>query len=725
MPNYKTYINPIFEELGDITNFEKVVKETEILKEEYEYLEPVVQKLADEILQDYQRFEKLIEDIEKQLFEIDTTTGDDLSDAVSLYNQLLRQLELKVININLKLEKINSPYFGKIKFENSQRNITTYLGKFGFFDSKTKKVLITDWRAPIANLYYQNSGPCPNVSFQAPAGKQEGDLIQKRQFEISRGRINNLYDSKTGNVAADEFLLAQLKGRAGKKLADIVSTIQAQQNEIIREDINKTVIIQGVAGSGKTTILLHKIAFMLFKYQNEINPEKTIVIAPNKMFLDYISDVLPSLGIENLEHNTFLFWAKNILGWKDNYTISTQKEDLDIKKYKGSYNFKLLLEEYFESFEEDFLENIPSTMRYDISKRYYDLKKEHSNISMKERIELAVNYAASQKQFRKNLKEGFVAPVAGLKDQEKVINDYVKQKYNPYRIYKNMFRHIQKSKHITQEMLANIRSYNAKSLSSNSYKIEDLPAILWIYFQINGVRDYTQDCVLADEAQDLSPFQILILKEVAKNDNLVLAGDIAQSIIPPFYIQNWEEIINIFEKESHKKTSVSFHKLHRCYRTTVEIIDFANTVFKKHFPKEFTLPEAVLRHGEKVEYLDENNLIEKINLEFKKEIASLAIICKDVNHANKVYSGLMEKSSLITRQILNHEEDNYESGILVLPVEKAKGLEFDCVIIADMTQENYKLTELDIRLFYVGVTRALHKLYIHIPSQKEKSKLLT
>ncbi len=732
MFKYKKYINPLFEEIDDIKNFAKVDQSTSLLKEEYEYLMPIAYKIIEEVEKDYKNIVKLNEELERQIFEIQSSTGDDHSDAVSLYNQMLNQLEAKVLRMNLDLEKLNTPYFGKIKFQRDSDNkeITSYLGKFGLFDSKTNKMMVTDWRAPIANLYYQNSGPRNEVSFSTPSGVQTGDLTQKRQFEISRCRINNIYDAKTGNVAADEFLLSQLKERVGKKLQDIVATIQSQQNEIIREEIDKTIIIQGVAGSGKTTILLHKIAYLLFKYHEKIDPKRSLIIAPNKMFLDYISDVLPSLGIENLENNTFLFWAKNILKWDEKYSISGEKDDLIVKQLKGSYKFKLFLEEYFQTFEEDFLVNIPSTMRYDISEKYESLKKQNPNISMQERVDLAINYAAAQKQFRKNLSEGYVAPLEGIKDQVQIIQSYVKKKYNSYRIYKNMFNYVKKSKYFTDTELKKLQSYNKRVLNSKegftNYKTEDLPPILWIHFQIFGKTDHIKDCILADEAQDLSIFQILILKEVAKNGNLTLAGDLAQSIIPPFYIKSWEEVIETLKKED-EKLEISYHKLHRCYRTTIEIIEFANAVFKKHFPKEFVLPEAILRHGEPVEEIqtkNTNDLIKTINKEFDKNIASLAIICKDVYHANEIYQKLIQSKDKINRQIINHDEDNYESGLLILPIEKAKGLEFDSVIIAEMTDEKYKIDELDIRLFYVAVTRALHKLYIHTIKSKPRSKIL-
>jgi DNA helicase II / ATP-dependent DNA helicase PcrA len=710
------------------------------LYQEYPYLEDTAQILIAQILKEYANIEKLEEDIEKQIQIVESTTGDDKSDAVHEYNILLTKIQGDIDRINLKLDTLNSPYFGKILFNRiankkfPAREVTAYIGRFGIFDTKTNKMMVTDWRAPIANIYYQNSGPTKHLEFESPVGKQEGALDQKRQFEIHRARITNIYDAKTGNVAADEFLLSQLKGRVGKKLTDIVATIQSQQNEIIREEINKPIIIQGVAGSGKTTILLHKIAYLLFKHPKAIHPRRSIIIAPNKMFLDYISDVLPSLGIDSLEHNTFLFWAKKILGWDYKFTLSTVKDDLEIKEIKGSYKFKLFLEEYFATFEKDLLERIPSSMKYDISEKYYALKESHSNISMKERLDLSIDYAASQRQFNKNLREGYVAPVQGLNDKIKTIKDYVNKKYNPYKIYRHMFEYIEESKYFDKDTIKKLRKYHKKTLVSKGgftyYKMEDLPPLLWLHFELYGKTDHIKDYVLADEAQDFSPFQILILRSIAKRDNITLAGDLAQAIIPPFHIKNWEEIISMLEKEGLKNQELSYHQLHRCYRTTVEIIEFANKIFKKHFPKEFKLPEAVLRHGEKVEEIitnDENDLnplIKKINKEFEKDVSSVALICKDINHANELHRSLIKRKKDIKRQILGHDEDNYESGLMILPIEKAKGLEFDTVIMADMSEERYPVNELNIRLFYVGVTRALHKLYIHTTKSAKKSPLL-
>ena len=191
--------------------------------------------------------------------------------------------------------------------------------------------------------------------------------------------------------------MVQLQERIGKKLQDIVATIQAQQNDIIREDIDFPVVIQGVAGSGKTTILLHRLAYLFYTYSKKINDTNSLIIAPNQMFIDYVSDVLPNLGVRKVETLTYLFWAKKILEWDDYYTVSTEEENLEFKEFKGSRDFIKILDKYFYDFEENLLENIPSSMAEVIADRYHQLKEEYSDIDMIERVSLATEYAFAQK----------------------------------------------------------------------------------------------------------------------------------------------------------------------------------------------------------------------------------------------------------------------------------------------------------------------------------------
>ncbi|HCC67964.1 TPA: hypothetical protein DEP90_01995, partial [Patescibacteria group bacterium] len=232
MQEFKKYLNPFYKDIRQVQDFSDVKYKNKVEESEYPYLKKITKINAHSIEWLLPRLDKLTEELEDQIRIIEQETGDDKKDAKSVYNQILAEIQTTVDRINQDLIKVDSPYFGKIVFSpkdsKSNRKMCIYIGKFAVVDKKSHLPLIVDWRAPIANIYYQNSGPTKNVEFIAPAGKRIGELEQKRQFEISRARIQNIYDAKTGNIAADAFLLSQLSNRIGKKLADIVSTIQTQ-----------------------------------------------------------------------------------------------------------------------------------------------------------------------------------------------------------------------------------------------------------------------------------------------------------------------------------------------------------------------------------------------------------------------------------------------------------------------------------------------------------------
>ena len=239
-----------------MADFSKLVSNGKLENEEYPYLQNIVKISTNEAKIQIKKLEDLEIELEDQIKRIDNETGDAKVEAIKDYNITLKQVRVLLTRINREIAIADSSYFGKIVIDRKankllpKKIVTSYIGKFAYFDSKTKGAIIIDWRAPIANLYYTNSGPTKDVSYTPPMGEIKCDLLIKRQFEINFGRIQHIYDAVSGNVSADEFLLAQLKKRLGKKLTDIVATIQHQQNSIIRDNINKMIILQGVAGSG-------------------------------------------------------------------------------------------------------------------------------------------------------------------------------------------------------------------------------------------------------------------------------------------------------------------------------------------------------------------------------------------------------------------------------------------------------------------------------------------
>lgn len=723
MQTFKKYLNPLYKDLDNVASFSDITNISPLEQEEYPRLQEVTKRKVKLVNQLIPRLDKLEVELEHQVEQVNMESGeDDIKAAKSIYNQIVKQINSLIDRINTELIALDSPYFGKIVFlpydSITKKPLILYIGKFALVDEETHIPIITDWRAPVANLYYENSGPANNVSFIAPVGKRSGDLQQKRQFQISRARIKGIYDAKSGNAAADEFLLAQLNERLGQKLQDIVSTIQAQQNEIIREEINKPVLIQGVAGSGKTTILLHRLAYLFYSYKKQIRSEASLIIAPNQMFIDYVSDVLPDLGVERVDTQTYLFWGKRVLKWENNFALSPLQDNLEMKEFKGSLEFLHILDEYFEEFESNLLDNIPYSRKERIKKRYYELKQEFPNIDMEERLGLSVDFAFAAKQFEQ-AKTGYVDTYfSDDTEKRKEILSYFSRSVNIYALYKKLF----KSKFVTTEC----KKYSLEGLTSsgrnNYYRIEDLAPMVYLDQKIYGTKSIERDYIMVDEAQDISFIQLATLLNIARNGNITIAGDLAQSIIPPFYIKDWQGVLELSNMLTNRTTS--FHQLQRCYRTTVEIIDYANNIFKDKFPNGYKLPEAVLRHGDPVEEIpllsefstniskDVDKVVKKIRAQFDKGAVTCAVLCRDKNHAIEVYDILKKYEDIIDRDVISYTESDYKQGVLVLPIEQAKGLEFDSVIIMDLNKEFYPDTELTWRLLYVGMTRALHRLII-------------
>lgn len=743
MLDFKQYLNPIYKELDSIINPVGFTPDTPLQEQEYPYLVKTLKQIGHSVEKQLHTISLVTKEIINYQDLINSETGDDKADAVKEYNKLMSRMDRILTGANRYLGIVDTPYFGKIIFRRDSNEhfpaslLTIYLGKFAHIDDETKAPLITDWRAPVANLYYQNAGPTENISFTSPVGEQSGDLQQKRQFEISSGQMHNVYDSKSGNAAADAFLLNQLETRIGQKLKDIVSTIQAQQNSIIREEIDKPVIIQGVAGSGKTTIILHRLAYLFFTYQEKLKPENSLIIAPNAVFLDYISDVLPSLGVDGLQQNTYLHWAHATMKWSGKYMLSPIDADLVVKKLKGSYEYLQLLDDFFTFFEEDLFEQMPDFANYEIQVRYDELKERGGDINMLERLSLAVDYAFAQRQFKKKFAGNYMNKLSDQQKRKKKIMEYINKRTKPYSMYKELFKQkeIFKKSSFNDEEGKRIVLHSNKLLKGSKgifhYSIEDLAPMVWLYFKVNGVKEHMKDYIVVDEAQDLSQFQIHTIATTAKKGNITLAGDIAQAIVPPFYIDNWEDLAKQLQ-EHDTINEVSYHQLFRCYRTTAEIIGYANNVFKNHFPKSYKLPEAVLRHGDKVGTIKlsgdlakekDSGIVELINKQFVDDSATVAVICRDQHHANAIYQLLSSKKDQLTKTITSYQEKDYHDGILVLPVSHAKGLEFDSVIIADVNEDKYGNDELSTRLLYVAMTRALHRL--HIIHSGSPSTLLT
>ncbi|HIG0358663.1 TPA: RNA polymerase recycling motor HelD [Clostridium sporogenes] len=698
---------------------------------------------------------------------------------------LQNSLHINKKNLNSYKSSVSAPYFARIDFrEKLKDNESFYIGKVGLLDEEDKEEMVVDWRSPIADLYY--SGVQGKASYKAPIGNIEGELLLKRKFIIKNQKLIDAFDEgineiilnfneeneRNGeNALIDEFLKINLEENRGNKLKDIVSTIQKEQNDIIRADMYKPLIIQGSAGSGKTTIALHRIAYLLYKYKNKITGEDIVILAPNKLFLDYISEVLPNLGVDKVKQSTFNKLSKEILNF--NYQIIDKDEKLskiienrnskenkfitNTSKIKGSLVYKKMLDRYIKYLElndmfiddikiqgyvlfpsreiirlyKNDLKHLPLNKRKIEIKRYLNNKIDAKiqnvwNDIDKEYILKIREVKSKYKEDKEEEKRNNVIKLYEERDKKKqeikleaeeVLNETIKEWFidDIVYVYRDMYMEEENLNYATTgiipETLVNYMK-NKIEEDANKEKIdeEDLAALLYLKINIDGVDNYKFSHMVIDEAQDYSPLELYVLKLLSKARGYTIVGDLGQSIYYYKGIDNWEKLIKEVYEEGE------YTPLKQSYRSTVEIVDFANKVLRKQ-KNNLQPAKAVLRHGkypEKIRYQDEKDFYEKLNSVIetieKKEDKTIAIICKDYEQCEslKEFLHLKEEKQW---EIVDKDNEILPKRI-VIPSYITKGLEFDCSIIYDCSEENYSETELDKKILYVVLTRALHEEYI-------------
>lgn len=681
-----------------------------------------------------------------------------------------------------RMKKLNgafhNPYFGRIHFKESNQSkiADIYIGKASLMDHESDNdgvMLITDWRAPISTLYYdRNIGP---VDYHCPAGRIDGDLLLKRNYKIEDGHLEKITDIDV--TALDEMLLEALEDKKDTKLKDIVSTIQSEQNAIIRADLAKSLIIQGVAGSGKTTIALHRIAYLIYTYQHRYKPDEFMIIAPNKLFLQYIEDMLPELGVEDVEQTTMEILTRDIVS--ESFSIGENddklkrmienKNDEEIKalralsKIKTGMAYKEILDVFIHEMIHDILPKDDfifegvlfihadklSAMFYEYYKRYSVLKSiqliknvlktqfENRKNEIEDNIYQSINDAQvklldtgkdmvqeneiitkmhleQQKRF-KHMKKNFIKQMhAYLKEPKKSILQYYKQFLMDADLIKSLVGDEAYLMSAFKEMSKHIRT-------NKMVEIEDLPALMYLQHQLKSTEKIQVKHIVIDEGQDFGTFQFYVLKAIMKEATFTILGDIAQGIHYHRGTQDWKVIQQqLFKEECQVKY------LQKSYRTTVEIMDAANKVIEKVDDDNIIMAHPVLRHGLQVQKIKKENdmdIVDAIAMElnkYKRDYHSIAIICKNNGQCEKMYHHMINKG--IHVQWLKDKEAEYSQQIVLLPSYLAKGLEFDCVIIPDGSQDHYKMNKLDGMLLYVCMTRALHVLNIYYV--KESSDLL-
>lgn len=715
-------------------------------KYEINKLEQVLKLVKEEIKKNNALYSRMLKD----------THDEDLIYQMSnTYNNKIKNLEKALLN----------PYFARIDFKANDVNNAEkiYIGKTNIFDEDSS-IAVVDWRAPISSIYYD--GKIGKTQYKCPEGIIEGDLLHKRQYIIEDAKLIDYNDIDI--TTNDKMLQDCLNENSDVRLKNIVSTIQSEQNKIIRANMFKPLIVQGVAGSGKTTVALHRIAYLVYTYEKSFTSDEFLIIAPNKFFLDYISNVLPDLGVDNVRQQTFEEFSLDIIGGNINIKNSNNElskivsEDgqntkfiLDSAKFKSCLEFKKMIDEYLVALKEDILDDadfkISEYVIYTheemvkilsdalernclkdsveilsniLQKRVYDSSGELvEKITSKRKekldyIEKNIDYKLQQ-NYRKKVFEGTEYEINQLlKGGKKLVLNYIKKIKLGKAIdhYKKIMTYKDKMlKYIDENTYDYMNSEFKRNLKNKEIEIEDLTPILYIHYKIFGLSEkmFLKHIVI-DEAQDFSEFQFYTLYEVLqRNKSITILGDIAQGIYSYRGTSDWDKVNQeIFNGEA------DIEKLNNSYRTTAEIMEEANKIIVKIKDREkINLAIPLSRHGEKVQYIHTNGFEEKIqNIENRinylksKGYKNIAIITKDYEEGNKINERLTKKN--IDVELISEELKKFSGGITIVPSFLSKGLEFDSVIISDY--KSYDESILDTKLLYVAFTRAMHTLDVYI-----------
>ncbi|WP_042351620.1 HelD family protein [Bacillus massiliigorillae] len=666
------------------------------------------------------RLQKVLSTLDEQLDKLERVPvyhGDNFSEQIL---ESMRELDRQNLRIG-----VQEPYFGRLDFqEDGQLEPNPiYIGKVGASDVETMKPFVIDWRAPVASMFYSFTGGEELAFYQSPDGLVEGEVHLKRNIAIRKRELERVVDTYVKGSEdvslTDDFLLYRLGENKDNKLKDIVSTIQSEQNDIIRAEKNKPLLIQGVAGSGKTTVALHRLAFLIYEYREQLQADRMIIFAPNSLFLDYISGVLPELGVGHIKQTTFPEWAltqlDNVVKLKhpeeklqEAFSINRDNEKVMLGKLKGSMKFKAFIEESIIQFEK----NLVPTTNLELWNRAIitvdEIKKwlfEYKHYPLLKRRERLVARIKRWMEIELKKFEGTNEKKLLKKEANKRLNAYMKfwPKVTPLSFYTSMM----KQKEIVELLPEVLVRETEKNCRKKEVYIEDLAPLLYIHHQLTGIEGKQKfHHVVIDEAQDFSPFQIHILKELTLGNSFTILGDLSQAIYDYQGIEDWNDFKEVFQE-------TGYYELTRSYRSTKEIIEFANEVIK-HAEVPVGLATPVFRSGEKVKVIatdDQFTEIVKVLQDLRNEnLKTIAIIGRTDVECRKIHEQLLTVG--IKANVIEANQSKYEGGISVVPVYLAKGLEFDAVLLIDVDASHYKDSKSDAKLLYVGCTRALHDLRI-------------
>lgn len=649
-----------------------------------------------------------------------------------------------------------SPYFGRVDFRDDHGGDfeSFYIGrvKIAHPDSTADgNILVFDWRDPVSTIFYECHDGRANYDV-LDRYHYSGDVRLKRQYKIERSQLKQIVDDyildqvlsrQEQALFADPLLRERLLAGAGDKLKDIVVSIQAEQNKIIRETLNQVMVIQGVAGSGKSTVGLHRLSYLL--YNEKLDPQKLIVIAPNKIFLDYISELLPTihaadvrqavwhdLAAEITQH-TWPMYSENrlaILLSKDKGQEQAKNRLLLTAKLKGSQHMLTILDAYIDRKTEQFclkLEPITlfddqlSISRQQLIDKFLEDHRSPYNV----RLQSLMGYV----RFRiRNFLEVHEARKNRSKKTDLVLENYRKEsdtflekrftrwkQLDLFAAYQDLYkskRHF-KAAGFKKEELSAVTDHTMSVLSASQIESEDLAPLCYLKYLLDGWQHMPKfNHIVVDEAQDMNALEFSMLRKLSANQSFTIMGDLSQGIHSYRSIDSWQTLL----KEVFSDTRTIYREILYSYRSAKEIVDLFNKVMPPGSSRALPVYEA-----------GRNPVIERVSslTATADRIAELLAAPELASHRTIGIITKLEADSIalhehlsmvvppeLSLHLLTSQAKSYQGGISILPVTLAKGLEFDAVIIANASAAEYGPGAFDARLLYVALSRAMHSLYI-------------
>lgn len=668
------------------------------------------------------------------------------------------QHSAKQLSTLQRLEK--KPYFARVDFqEPNEEPETIYIG-LGSFADKEDHFLIYDWRAPISSIYYD--GKLGKVSYNAPDGVQTVDMTKKRQFLIKDGKITNMFD--TNESIGDQMLLNVLNEKSSTQMKSIVTTIQREQNKIIRNTSADLLFVQGAAGSGKTSAIMQRVAYLLYRYRGNLTSSDVIMFSPNQLFNDYVKNVLPEMGEQNMVQMTYWQFVSRRVPGMNVENLFEQFEDDEqndkIVNLKNSLQFFNAVTRYAKHLEKNGLifKNIyfkskkkPFFDKEKIKEIYYGFNE---NYHLRNRIEATKEALINSlnRRIEPETKKAWVDKTIESLDQEQLNKLYDRpdqefessakeEHFLARKIVINQLKQV--SRKIRQNRFLNIRAQYLRFLravpkiidlskwditqeewdahienvkerfKAGRIKMADISPYLYLYDLVTGRRtDYEMRYAFIDEIQDYTPFQLAYLKYNFPRAKFTMLGDLNQAIFTKDESKTLlSQISKLFDPE---KTDVV--QLTKSYRSTKEITNFT---------------KQILRQGEKIEAFDrrgpkpafykrdsiekEYSALEDILAENDEQKLTTAIITKTLAEAQEVAEVLKERK--IKATLIGSANQRLVPGTLVMPSYLAKGLEFDGVIAWGVSKENYHQLD-ETQLLYTIASRAMYKLDLIYTDEK-------